>query len=98
MDDALDRWRQAVAAPRGAALAGLVAEARADGATLWEPSLKRPPRGFAPDHPRAELLRHKGFALTLPDLPPEVAERPGFVAAAVAGFDRLRPVVDWLRA
>jgi uncharacterized protein (DUF2461 family) len=97
MDDALDRWRAAVAGPRGALLADLVAAARAQGAALWEPEMKRPPRGFAADHPRADLMRHKGFVLTLPALPPETAEAPGFVAAAAAGFARVAPVVDWLR-
>jgi uncharacterized protein (TIGR02453 family) len=97
MDDALDRWRAAVAGPRGAVLADLLAEVQAAGATLWPPEMKRLPRGFPADHPRADLLRHKRLIVTLPDLPPAVAEGPAFVAAVTAGFARVSPVVDWLR-
>jgi hypothetical protein len=56
------------------------------------PPARLRPRPSARGPPAAQGLRPDP-----PDLPPAVAERPGSVAAARAGFDRLRPVVDWLR-
>jgi uncharacterized protein (TIGR02453 family) len=92
------RFRAAVASPRGEDLAALLADQAAEGASLPEPELKKPPRGFAADHPRVDLLRLKSFVLVRPKLPAEVAEAPGFVARCRAEFARVLPVMDWLRA
>jgi uncharacterized protein (TIGR02453 family) len=94
---ALERYRAAVAAPEGAALADIVGAAQAEGARLWEPALKRPPRGIAPDHPRADLLRHKGLVMVRPAQDPGLAEAPGFVAAAEAELRAMLPFSNWLR-
>jgi uncharacterized protein (TIGR02453 family) len=61
--DQLDRYRHAVADDdTGAALAGLVGRLGADKIEVGgHESLKRVPKGYPPDHPRAELLRHKGL-------------------------------------
>jgi len=60
--DQLARYRAAVDDPKsGAVLSELVAAAAADGITIHgHDSLKRVPRGYPVDHPRADLLRHKG--------------------------------------
>jgi uncharacterized protein (TIGR02453 family) len=61
--DQLDRFRRAVDEPRtGDALVDLVATARRDGLEVLGSELKRAPRGYDPDHPRIELLRHKRLA------------------------------------
>jgi hypothetical protein len=62
--DQLERLRGAIADDRsGPELESAIAAARAGGATVhggrW-PALKRVPRGFPADSPRAELLRWKG--------------------------------------
>jgi uncharacterized protein (TIGR02453 family) len=61
--DQLDRYRRAVADDAtGAGLAGIVGLLAADGIEVGgHSSLKRAPRGYPPDHPRVDLLRHKGL-------------------------------------
>jgi uncharacterized protein (TIGR02453 family) len=61
--DQLDRYRKAVAEDRsGVELATLVAAARAAGLDVTgHDVLKTAPRGYPRDHPRIELLRHKGL-------------------------------------
>jgi uncharacterized protein (TIGR02453 family) len=57
--DQLQRYRGAVAGKPGEKLVPIVAALRTSGYVIHGESLKRVPRGFAPDHPRADLLRHK---------------------------------------
>jgi uncharacterized protein (TIGR02453 family) len=55
----VDDYRAAVADDqRGGALADVVGRLRAAGYELGEQTLRKVPRGFPADHPRAELLRH----------------------------------------
>jgi uncharacterized protein (TIGR02453 family) len=58
----LAAWRARMAEPKTAArLRHLIKDMDAAGLCHGEPELKRAPSGFAPDHPAAEFLRHKGF-------------------------------------
>lgn len=61
--DQLERFRAAVAHDRaGGRLVTIVAEARAAGLEVTaRETLKTAPRGYPKDHPRIELLRHKGL-------------------------------------
>ena len=61
--DQLDRYRRAVADPRsGAELTALTADIeRARIRVHGHGTLKTAPRGYPKDHPRSELLRHKGL-------------------------------------
>jgi uncharacterized protein (TIGR02453 family) len=61
--DQLERYREAVDSDRsGSELETLVAEARAAGLEVTgHDVLKTAPRGYPKDHPRIELLRHKGL-------------------------------------
>ncbi|KGI69865.1 DUF2461 domain-containing protein [Mycolicibacterium rufum] len=62
---ALQRFRAAVdATDSGTALAGIVADLRKAGYQVTAHDvLKTAPRGYPADHPRIELLRHKGLAM-----------------------------------
>src|SRR5262245_50914302 len=64
------RWRRAVVGARGRDLLQLLARLRRKG---YEPGpyeeFARVPKGFAPDHPRAELLKYKGLICGLPAIP-----------------------------
>ena len=61
--DQLDRYRAAVDdEDTGEALAAAVAEVRAARLDIAGDALKTAPRGYPRDHPRVELLRHKGLA------------------------------------
>lgn len=61
--DQLERFRAAVADDgMGGRLVTIVAEARAAGLEVTaRETLKTAPRGYPKDHPRIELLRHKGL-------------------------------------
>jgi uncharacterized protein (TIGR02453 family) len=64
--DQLARFREAVAGEAaGPALAEAVAAVRAAGLQTSGEALKTAPRGFPRDHPRVELLRHKGLVAGL---------------------------------
>ena len=62
--DQLERYRQSVAADRtGEELAGIVADLGKIGCdAIGHGTLKTAPKGYDKDHPRIELLRHKGLA------------------------------------
>jgi uncharacterized protein (TIGR02453 family) len=67
----LTRFRQAVDEDRsGDELVGIVEDLEKGGYRIHGETLKSAPRGFAKDHPRIRLLRHKGLAV-MADLPPE---------------------------
>lgn len=60
--DELTRYRAGVAGPDGAELAAIVAALEKDGVEVHgHGTLKSAPRGYAADHPRIDLLRHKGL-------------------------------------
>jgi uncharacterized protein (TIGR02453 family) len=61
--DQLDRYRRAVADEQtGADLAGIVGRLTANQVEVGaRSSLKRAPKGYPADHPRVDLLRHKGL-------------------------------------
>jgi len=59
----LAKYREAVAADgTGAELAAIIATLEKEGVEVHgHDSLKSAPRGYRPDHPRVDLLRHKGL-------------------------------------
>jgi uncharacterized protein (TIGR02453 family) len=61
--DQLERYREAVAGEHGEAFVAAVAAVRKAGFELGGEALKTAPRGWPKDHPRIELLRHKGIYL-----------------------------------
>lgn len=58
-------------------------------------SLKTAPRGYDPDHPRIEWLKHKSF-LAMRKVTDDQAQAPGFLKSAVATFKALKPFNDFL--
>jgi uncharacterized protein (TIGR02453 family) len=96
--DQLARYRAAVHDDAsGATLEKLVAEAARGGIEIsGHDRLKRTPRGYAADHPRADLLRHKGI-VAWKSWP--VAPWLGTPAAKKRIVEFLRattPLKDWL--
>ncbi len=94
----LARWRKAVVAERtGQELATALATATKDGLTLGaQEVLVRVPRGLDPEHPRAELLRHKGCVLGFPAIPRGLIHKPAFAGWLIEQATRAAPVVRWL--
>ncbi|OLB75872.1 MAG: TIGR02453 family protein [Actinobacteria bacterium 13_2_20CM_2_71_6] len=96
--DQLDRYRQAVADDgTGGELEKLIADIERHGIEVTgHDRLKTAPKGYPKDHPRVELLRHKGV-IAWQQWP--VAAWLGTAAAKkrVAEFLRVsRPLQDWL--
>jgi uncharacterized protein (TIGR02453 family) len=95
--DQLERYRAAVADDRtGPALAKVVAALEAGGYDLHGEELKRAPRGFDPDHPRAGLLRRKGIAAFLDHGTPEWLGTPAALDAVVTTWRGTAPLARWL--
>lgn len=57
--------------------------------------LQRVPRGFDPDHPAAEYLRHRQF-LAGRELPPAIASTPKFYPTLIESFKVIVPIVRFL--
>jgi len=58
--------------------------------------LKSAPRGYAPDHPQIELLRHKQFLVVHP-LSDERVLEPDFADHALQVFAAMKPFFDYLQ-
>jgi len=89
-------FRDVVAAEDGAELARRIAAAEAAGCTVEGETLKTVPRGYDRDHPRADLLRHKSLILGGRIGAKEAADAARVRAHALAMWDAVRPVGDWL--
>ena len=59
-------------------------------------TLQRVPRGFDPDHPRADLLKRKGLIVTYPEPPRALLVSRKLVDWLVTHTKRAVPVVEWL--
>jgi uncharacterized protein (TIGR02453 family) len=97
--DQLDRYRKAVAEDRsGAELATMVAAARAAGLEVTgHDVLKTAPKGYPRDHPRIELLRHKGL-ITWREWPAGAwLGTPRAKDRVVEFFRQSKPINEWLR-
>lgn len=93
----LARWRKAVAGKPGAELARLVEQLRSAGYTIQgHDDLKKVPRGFAPDHPRAELLKMRGLIGMLPAIPRGMLHQPRLADWLTGHGKSLAPLVRWL--
>jgi uncharacterized protein (TIGR02453 family) len=98
-NDQLDRYRKAVDdEATGSALVTVVDQAKRSGIEIGgHDSLKSAPRGYPKDHPRVDLLRHKGL-VAWRDWP-----AGAWLATAAAKkrvvefFEACRPLDEWLR-
>ena len=70
-----------------------------DGLADWEvlgERLLRLPKPYAPDHPRADLLRHKSLAVGLRTEPAPWLHEPGCAARVAAAWRQVQPLNAWL--
>ena len=101
MDGAqLARFREAVVdARRGAELASLLRKLTGAGFVAGSHDmLQRVPRGFDPEHPRAELLKRKGLIVSFPAARRDILVSRRFVPWLIAHSKRVVPLVEWLAA
>lgn len=93
----LDRWRAAVGGDTGEALAGAIG-ALGTGRSLdvAGQSLKTVPKPWTADHPRGDLLRHKGFQVRWSEPTPRSIGSAGFVDHCLDRLEQLAPIHHWL--
>jgi uncharacterized protein (TIGR02453 family) len=92
----LERWRVAIdehGEPFAKALDELVAVTKAD---VAGEGLKKVPKPYAEDHPRGDLLRHKGFQVRWMKKTPASITKPGFANWCASELERTTKIHHWL--
>ncbi|NDJ84704.1 MAG: DUF2461 domain-containing protein [Chloroflexi bacterium] len=94
----LEAYREAVIDDKqGTALVQTVGQVQSSGEyRLGGKELKRVPRGYDADHPRAEWLKYKGLHVFSPPISLEKAQTPDLVDAVMGHFLCMAPVQRWL--
>ena len=94
----LERYRKLVVNERtGEALSAALAKAKKAGFAPEGEKLVNPPRGISPEHPRAELSKHKGLALSKSQKPGAWVHTSEFLDRAEAAARAYLPLHAWLR-
>lgn len=95
---ALARYRAAVADDgRGKELVKILAALSKKGFVLdAREGYKRVPKGFAEDHPRAELLKRKGLIVSFPALPKGMLTSTKLIGWLAGHCKTTAPLVEWL--
>ena len=88
--DAIDRERT------GTELEQILATLRADGFEIGGEQLKTSPRGYAADHPRIELLRHKSLIAGRSHGFEPVIHTPELLDLVRDDWRAVRPLVEWV--
>lgn len=92
-----DRWREAIAGSDGERLAAeLTSLARLDRFEVDGDEVKRVPKPYDADHPRADLLRKTGFQARFIEPLPTSVDSSAFVDWCAERLERLLPVHRWL--
>ena len=95
--DQVARFRTAVDDERrGADLQARLDEAVAAGMTVGGEQLKTRPKGADPDHPRLDLLRHKGIHVSRRWPPDDVLHGPKARDRVRKVWRAARPLAEWL--
>lgn len=99
MDNAaLGRYRAALLdETRGSELATMVKKLEKAGFEVGSMGmLKKAPKGVDPAHPRIELLKRQGLALSFPAIPKDQIGSPKLLKWLVAQAKKTAPLVEWL--
>ena len=80
----------------GGVLQQIVEHVAALGFTVEGETLKTVPRGFAKDHPRAELLKHKSLAAGMLVGRPDWISTPDAAREVARRWEELRPLIEWI--
>ncbi|MUU72583.1 DUF2461 domain-containing protein [Pseudarthrobacter sp. GA104] len=93
----LARYRNSVdASGTGESLRRILEAVAAAGFAVEGEQLKTVPRGYAREHPRAELLKHKSLAASVNLGRPDWLATPAAVQDIAGLWEDLRPLVDWV--
>jgi uncharacterized protein (TIGR02453 family) len=96
--ESLARFRAALLdAKRGKELDKILAALKKKGFTpATHNDLKRVPRGFDADHPRAEMLKWRGLTVSFPELPKGILATPKLAKWLMDACKASAPLVEWL--
>lgn len=93
----LIKFRQAVADERGVELVKILGRLTKKGFSVESHAhYQRVPKGFAPDHPRAEHLKRKGLIVDFPPLPRGILTSKALLPFLVNHARAAAPLVEWL--
>lgn len=93
----LEAYRQAVVDDTlGAELAEIVEAVEAAGYNMNSNHYKRVPNGYDKDHPRADLLLHKGLGASSPTIPRAQIQSAELVDICIAHAKAMAPLHQWL--
>jgi uncharacterized protein (TIGR02453 family) len=93
----LATWRKQVDGAAGAALARQVASLRERGYDVGgHDDLKKVPKPYDPDHPRAELLKMKGLTAGFPAIPKGTLHKAALADWVVEHARATAPLIKWL--
>ncbi|WP_158882673.1 DUF2461 domain-containing protein [Amycolatopsis anabasis] len=96
--DQLARFRQAVDTDiHGGALEKILAKLRRAGWEIAGDALKTKPRGFAEDHPRIDLLRHRSLYAVRVWEPDDTLHERACLDRVRRAWRQLRPFNEWAR-
>lgn len=96
--DNLATFRRSVAHEKvGTELEEIVAVLQGAGYAIDGEALKRTPRGFEPDHPRAELLKRKGLYAGSHFAPAEWFHSEEVLTRVARVFADVEPLIAWFR-
>jgi uncharacterized protein (TIGR02453 family) len=97
---ALERYRKAVADDaRGKDVVKILAKLEKAGFhadSMHDDMLKKVPRGYDPEHPRAELLKRKSLGVRFPTLPKGILASPKLAGWLADHAKKAAPLVEWL--
>lgn len=95
----IQQFRAAVAAEEtGTALVEILQRLTDRGYQVSGDRLKRPLRGHPPDHPRAELLRHRSVVVSRwLGGDGDWVHTPEVVPRVLSALEEMRPLLDWAR-
>jgi len=94
----LKAYRDAVVDPvLGPALNQLITNLKGKGYDVGYQTYKRVPRGYAPDHQYADLLRYSGFTMGIDLGLPETLQAPTLIDTCFEIYRHAQPMIDWLQ-
>ena len=97
--DQLERLRRAVADDvQGPALERVLDTVRKAGHEVGGDRMTRAPRGYPPDHPRIELLRHRSLVASRHWEPAEWLHTRAAMTRVRDAWRAITPLTDWLQA
>ncbi|HYO41252.1 MAG TPA: DUF2461 domain-containing protein [Nocardioidaceae bacterium] len=83
---------------RGRQLQRIVAKLSRQGFEVGGDTVRTSPRGYAADHPRIDLLRHRSMTLTRSYGFAPMIHEPELLAAVRSDWRAARPFVEWIRS